>query len=67
VPSGAAVRVEAEVDIGDLHIDSRFDKISGGERDFLSESGIWETPGFTTADKKVFIIFNGDIGSLRVR
>jgi hypothetical protein len=67
VPSDAAVRVDAEVDIGDLHIDSRFDKISGSDRDLLSESGVWETPGFSSADHKVFIVFNGNIGSLNVR
>jgi hypothetical protein len=67
VPSGSAVRIDAEVDIGDLHIDSRFDKISGSDRDFLSESGIWESPGYTTADNKINIVFNGGIGSLRVR
>jgi hypothetical protein len=67
VPSDAAVRVEAEVDIGDLHIDSRFDKISGSDREFLSESGVWETPGFATSEKKISIVFNGGIGSMRVR
>jgi len=67
LPSTAAVRVDAEVDIGDLHIDSRFDRISGGDSDFLSESGIWETPGFSTAETKIIIIFNGGIGSLRVK
>jgi hypothetical protein len=66
VPDNAAVRVDAEVDIGDLHIDSRFDKISGGDDDFISESGVWETPGFASADTKIFIVFNGGIGSLRV-
>jgi hypothetical protein len=67
VPSDAAVRIDAEVDIGALQIDSRFDKISGGDDDFLKKSGIWETPDFTSADAKIVIIFNGGIGSLRVR
>ncbi len=67
LPSDAAVRIDAEVDIGNLNIDSRLDKISGGDDDFLSESGIWETPDFASADAKIIIIFNGGIGSLNVR
>jgi hypothetical protein len=67
IPSDANVRIDAEVDIGDLHIDSRFDKISGGESDFLSDRGVWETPGFASADKKITIVFNGGIGSLHVK
>ena len=67
LPSDSAVRVEAEVDIGDLHIDSRLDKISAEEDDFISESGIWETPGFASADTKIIIVFNGGIGSLHVK
>ena len=67
IPSDAAVRVDAEVDIGDLRIDSALEKISGSDGDFLSESGIWETPGFSSADHQIVIVFNGSIGSLQVR
>ncbi len=67
VPFDAAVRIDAEVDIGALNIDSRFDKVSGGDDDFLKDSGIWETPGFASADAKIFIVFKGGIGSLHVR
>jgi hypothetical protein len=67
IPSDAAVRVDAEVDIGDLRIDSRLEKISGSDGDFLSESGVWETPGFSSADHQIVIVFDGSIGSLQVR
>lgn len=67
VPDQAAVRVDAEVDIGDLNFPSHFDQISGDEDEFLRESGVWETPGFASADTKIFIVFNGGIGSLRVK
>jgi hypothetical protein len=67
VPDNAAVRVDAEVDIGDLSFPSHFDQISGDEDDFLRESGVWETPGFANAETRITIVFNGGVGSLRVK
>ncbi len=66
VPADAAVRVDAELDIGNVNVPSNFIRVSGGG-DFVGESGVWETPGFDDAEVKIVIVFNGGVGDLTVR
>ncbi len=66
VPADAAVRIDAEIDIGNVNIPSSFVRLSGGN-DVIGESGIWETPGFDEAEVKIVIVFNGGVGDLTVR
>jgi hypothetical protein len=66
VPADAAVRVDAEVDIGNINVPSNFVRLSSGD-DLVGESGIWETPGFDEADVRIVIVFNGGVGDLSVR
>ena len=66
VPVDAAVRVVAEVDVGDIHVPSNFVRLSSGD-DLIGESGVWETPGFDEAEVRIVIVFNGGVGDLTVR
>jgi hypothetical protein len=66
VPADAAVRVDADIDIGDVNVPSHFILLTGGN-DLVGESGIWETPGFDEADVRITIVFNGGVGDLTVR
>jgi hypothetical protein len=66
VPADAAVRVDAEIDIGNINVPSNFVRLSGDD-DVVGESGIWETPGFDDADVRIVIVFRGDVGDLTVR
>jgi hypothetical protein len=65
--SDAAVRIMAKTGIGDVDMASRFQRISGGEDDFIGKSGVWETPGFNESAQQIIIDFDGGIGQLRVR
>jgi hypothetical protein len=67
VPADAAVRVDADVDVGNINIPSNLIRLSSGDDDLVGESGIWETPGFDEADAKIVIVFNGGVGGLNVR
>lgn len=66
VPADAAVRLDADVDIGNVNVPSSFVRLSGGD-DLVGESGLWETPGFDDAEVKIVIVFNGGVGDLTVR
>lgn len=66
VPADAAVRVDADVDIGNINVPSSFIQLTSGD-DLIGESGVWETPGFDEAEVKIVIVFNGGVGDLTVR
>jgi hypothetical protein len=66
IPADAAVRVDADVDVGNINIPSNFIRLSSGD-DLVGESGIWETPGFDEAKVRIVIVFNGGVGDLSVR
>ena len=66
VPPDAAVRIDADMDIGNITVPSNFVRLSGDD-DIVGESGIWETPGFDDAKAKIVIVFKGGVGDLTVR
>jgi cell wall-active antibiotic response 4TMS protein YvqF len=66
LPADAAARVEASSGIGDLNMSSRFQKLNGNSSG-ISPRGVWETPNFDSAERKIVIHFEGGIGELRVR
>jgi hypothetical protein len=66
VPADAAVRIDADLDIGNVSVPSNFVRLSGDD-DFVGESGMWETSGFDDAEVKIVIVFNGGVGDLTVR
>lgn len=66
LPMETAARVEASSGVGELKVTSRLQKISGTESG-ISPRGVWETPDFESAERKIVIHFDGGIGALRVR
>jgi hypothetical protein len=67
VPADAAVRLDASIGVGRVRVPSSYRQISGGDNDFVGENGVWETPGFNTAERRIIINFNGGVGDLIVR
>jgi hypothetical protein len=67
VPTDAAVRLDASIGVGRVRVPSSFKQVSGGDDDFIGENGVWETPGFNTAERRIIINFNGGVGGLIVR
>jgi hypothetical protein len=67
VPEGAAIRLDAETDVGDIRVPSSLHKVSGEEDDFIGESGVWETTGYSSADRQITIEFKGGVGDLTLR
>jgi hypothetical protein len=66
VPPDAAVRLDARTGIGDISVSPRMTRVSGGG-DGISKSGVWETPDFASAERKIVIDYDGGVGELRVR
>jgi len=66
VPQNAAVRVEANMGLGGFDMPSRFVRLSGGGGG-IGGSGVWQTPDFETAARKITIHFDGGVGELEVR
>jgi hypothetical protein len=67
VPSDAAVRVEARMGLGDIDVPSRMTRVSGGNDDFVSKTGVWETPNFASAEHQIVVEFDGGVGQLTIR
>ena len=67
VPDDAAVRVDADIDVGKVSVPSHLVQVSSGDDDFVGESGVWETPDFDEAEIRIDIVFKGGVGDLTVR
>jgi hypothetical protein len=68
LPPDASVRIEASSGVGNLNLAARFQRVSGDESGFgLGQRGVWETAGFSSADRQIVIYFDGSVGELRVR
>jgi hypothetical protein len=66
VPPELPLRINARMGLGDIHVPSRLTRVNGGGEG-ISKSGVWETPDFASAERKVVIDFDGGVGELRVR
>ena len=66
LPAGAAARIEGKAGIGDMSVPAHFVRLSGGG-DFLSQSGVWQTADYETAERRINIRYEGGIGALNVR
>ncbi len=62
VPDGAAVRLEAEGGLGGIAVPDSFTRVGGD-----GDNGAWETEGFSSADRRIEIVYNGGIGGLTIR
>jgi hypothetical protein len=63
IPKGAAVRVDASTGVGGINVPSNYVRTSGDENNFVGDKGVWETPGFDNADRKITITYDGGVGS----
>jgi hypothetical protein len=67
LPDNAAVHIEAETGVGDIRVPSFIPQVSGQGDQFPGMSGVWETPGFSSADRQITITFVGGVGDLTIR
>ena len=67
VPSGAGVRVEARVDVGGIALPDDYVRLQGGSDEFIGKQGVWQSRNYNNADRKINIVFRGDVGGLEVR
>lgn len=65
VPANTAVAVRARGGLGDTSVPSHFVRIEG-KKDFITNSGVWQTPNFENAERQVNIEYNGGVGSFRI-
>ena len=67
VPAGAAVRLEARTGLGSINAGAQLQRISGSGGDFWDKGGVWQTPNFESAERKIVIRFDGGVGAITVR
>jgi hypothetical protein len=65
LPPAMEARFEADSGVGALNFPARFQRTLGKD-EFISKSGVWETPGFASATSKVAIRYKGGVGALNV-
>lgn len=62
VPDETAVRLEADTGLGGVTAPGWLHQISGDD-----DNGVWESDGYSTADSRITITFNGGIGGFTIR
>lgn len=67
LPEGAAARIEANTGVGNIHLPANFQRISGGEGEFVGANGVWQTAEFDDSAEQIIIHFEGGVGDLTVR
>lgn len=65
IPADAAVRLEVRSGIGGVRVPSRFIRTSAQD-EFLGKGGVWETPGFDSAEHKIAVRYEMGVGGLEV-
>ncbi len=66
VPRDAAVHLKAQTGVGSIAVPPHFARLAGGEQ-FVGQSGVWETPNFSQAERQITIEFSGGVGGLTVQ
>lgn len=66
LPRSLAVQFEASTGMGSVDLPDAMIRVEG-KREFMDNSGVWQTEGYELADRKLVIHYDGGIGSLRVR
>lgn len=66
LPYGAAVRVEAKLGIGDVNVPKAFTRLSGSSGG-IGKSGVWESPNYESAARRIHIMYDGGVGELNVK
>lgn len=65
VPANAAVRLEARTGLGAINA-GRLHRVSGSG-DFWDKGGVWQSPGYEAAERKILIRFDGGVGAFNLR
>lgn len=65
IPQGLAIQLRGDTSSGSVNLPADFTKVSGDD-DFSGESGVWETPGFASAEQQLVIRFDLGSGSFRI-
>lgn len=65
LPYGAAVRVEGRVGIGKVNVPASFRQMSGNNSG-IGGNGVWQSPNYDSAERKIEIRFDGGVGELNI-
>lgn len=66
LPYGAAVRVEARMGLGSVNVPNSFTRLSGSNS-AIGGNGVWQSPNYDTAERRILISFDGGVGELNVK
>lgn len=66
LPLDAEARITARMGLGELNVPKRFAKIEGQDH-LVGGAGVWETPGYAEASRRITIIAQGGVGELNFR
>ena len=66
LPYGAAVRIEARMGLGSVNVPSSFTQLSGSNSG-IGGNGVWQSPNYALAERKILITFDGGVGELKVQ
>lgn len=64
-PGDTAVRVKVRGGLGDARMPSHYVQVEG-RHEFITKSGIWQSPGFEDAAHKIQIDYDGGVGNLTI-
>lgn len=66
VAPDAAIRVKANAGLGDVNLPKDF-KRTAGAGNFIGMKGVWETANYAESDQQIDIVYNGGVGSFRLK
>lgn len=68
VPDDAAVRLDGKTGVGSINVPGSYERMdSASDNPSVGEDGIWQSPNYDSATRKIVIEFNGGVGSLKIR
>jgi len=65
VPPNAALQIKASGGLGSVSVPKSVQRMDKPE--FMEMGGVWQSPGFDLAERKIIITYDGGVGQLTVR
>jgi len=65
LPPGIEAQVRASSGLGKVHVPAHFARQDAG-KDFIATSGVWQTPDYDSAERRITIKYDGGLGSLTI-
>ncbi len=65
IPPNAAVQIKASNGLGSVSVPKSLQRMDKPE--FMEMGGVWQSPGFDLAERKIIIRYDGGVGQLTVR